>query len=172
MSSIYICPHCGLETQSTTGMACHCILKHHITEKHAEREVLVDIVVKLIDDLSMGFAEKDQTGINLKELVICSGKCDNCFTSLSAKLKESGHPALSDREPRKLLYPHYPAVALQGLYCLRSSNGCWYLRGENSKWLHNPFRSKDGYWYEAHHRVKVNKHHSSPEIQIPGEDKK
>ena len=172
MSSLYICPQCGLETQSATGMACHCALKHHALRKDIESEMLVDIVVQLIDDLSLGVAEKDETGKNLQELVVCSGKCDGCVSSLSAKLKESGHPAVSDREPRKLLYPHYPAVALQGLYCLRSNNGCWYLRGEDSKWLRNPFKSKDGYWYEAHHSLRVRKHHSASGIQVPEEDKK
>jgi hypothetical protein len=172
MSSIYICPQCGLETESTTGMACHCVLKHHALKKDIESEALVDIIVKLIDEMSTGAPEKDQTGKSLKELIVCSGKCDSCFTSLSPKLKESGFLASSDREPRKMLYPHYPAVALQGLYCLRSSNGCWYLRGENSKWLHNPFKSKDGYWYEADHSVRVKKHHSAPGNKAPEEDKK
>jgi len=172
MPAIYICPQCGLETESTTGMACHCILKHHSRNSDIESEALLDLVVKLIDDFSTGDDKKDQAGKDLKELVVCSGKCDSCFASLTANLKESGFLDLHDGEPRKLLYPDYPAVALQGLYCLRSSNGCWYLRGEDPKWLHNPFKSKDGYWYEAHHRVRVRKDHHSAGDQATGKEKK
>ncbi len=171
MSSIYICPQCGLETESSTGMACHCVLKHHTLKTDFESEMLVDIVIRLIDDLSIGADEKDPVGKSLKELIVCSGKCDSCFASLSAKLVEGGFLGSTDREPRKLLYPHYPAVALQGLYCLRSHNGCWYLRSENPKWLHNPFKSKDGYWYEADHSVRVNKQNSSPENQVSSKKK-
>ncbi|MDD5289397.1 MAG: hypothetical protein PHY28_09855 [Dehalococcoidales bacterium] len=109
---------------------------------------LADAIVKILDSASANTINKAEPQKSLAEILACTGRCDGCLSRLVNILQEAGYMNDGGTERRKWLYPDYPAVALPGLYCLRYDNGYWYLRSEDPKWLHNPFKGEDGYWYE------------------------
>ncbi len=146
---MFVCPACGTETETSKGMACHCLLKHYTSSLGDKGEAgrIEDLVLRLVDTIPVDGANQPAVK-HLAEIMACTGRCDNCSSHLLRDLQEAGYLDNGNGK-RKWLYNDYPAVAIPGVYCLKYDNGFWFLRSEDPRWLHNPFQDEDGYWYEA-----------------------